>query len=153
MDEALGFYNSVSKEELIVGMESYSVIVMFISLIFQILILIFVAVAILLIFSLLLIKVETKAFEYGVMRLVGLTKLGFVAMVLTQAVMFVLPALVLAFAASFPIIHFMYSIALADDLGYMPAVAPTGWATFNALFLGLVIPIGSSIIPIRRGLA
>lgn len=64
-------------------MAPYSYAVLFIGLIFDILLIIFVVVAILLIYSLLLISVETKTFEFGVMRLVGLTKMGFVGMILT----------------------------------------------------------------------
>lgn len=56
---------------------------MFITLIFRILLVIFIIVAMLLVYSLLLISVETKSFEFGVMRLVGLTKAGFVGLVLT----------------------------------------------------------------------
>ena len=52
-------------------MESYSFAVLFIGLIFDILLLIFIAVSCLLIYSLLLISVETKAFETGVMRMVA----------------------------------------------------------------------------------
>ena len=44
---------------------------------------IFVVVACLLIYSLLLISVETKTFEIGVMRLIGLSKFGFVGMIFT----------------------------------------------------------------------
>jgi len=64
-------------------MQTYSYAVMFIGLIFDVLLIIFVAVSCLLIYSLLLISVETKTFEIGVMRLVGLTKGGFVGLVLT----------------------------------------------------------------------
>ena len=79
----LGFYNIVSSPWLLSGLESYSYIVMFIGLIFNVLLIIFVVVAILLVFSLLLIAVETKAFEFGIMRLVGLTRNGFIGMILT----------------------------------------------------------------------
>ena len=64
-------------------MQIYSFSVMFIGLIFNILLLIFVVVACLLIYSLLLISVETKTFEIGVMRLIGLSKFGFVGMIFT----------------------------------------------------------------------
>ena len=64
-------------------MQIYSFSVMFICLIFNILLLIFVVVACLLIYSLLLISVETKTFEIGVMRLIGLSKFGFVGMIFT----------------------------------------------------------------------
>ena len=56
---------------------------MFIGLIFDVLLLIFIVIACLLIYSLLLISVETKSFEIGVMRLVGLTKAGFIGMIMT----------------------------------------------------------------------
>ena len=64
-------------------MQKLSFAVLFIGLIFDILLIMFVIVAILLIYSLLMISVETKAFEIGVMRLVGLSKKGFVAMIFT----------------------------------------------------------------------
>ena len=86
---------------------------MFIGLIFNMLLLIFVVVACLLIYSLLLISVETKTFEIGVMRLVGLTKTGMVGMILTQAGMFVMPSILLAFGVSFPIMYFIYDKMLA----------------------------------------
>ena len=54
----------------------YNLAVMFIGLIFDVLLIIFVIVATLLVFSLLLISVESKTFENGVLRLVGLNKLG-----------------------------------------------------------------------------
>ena len=50
-------------------MQVFSYAVMFIGLIFDVLLLIFVTVSCLLIYSLLLISVETKTFEIGVMRL------------------------------------------------------------------------------------
>ena len=126
---------------------------MFIGLIFDILLLVFVVVAILLIFSLLLTSVETKAFEFGVMRLVGLTKLGFIAMILTQATIFVLPAVILAFMSSFPVVYLIQKNMLSESLGYMPSIIPTVKAVMNALALGIFIPLASSIMPIKRGLA
>ena len=152
MDEAIGFFNNFSYPELIEQLEIFDLSMMFIGLIFDVLIIIFIVVAILLVFSLLLISVESKAFELGVMRLVGLTKLGFISMVLTQAVMFVLPAIISAFTLSLPIIYFIYASLIGDSLGYMPSILPSGKATLNALFVGLVIPLASSIIPIRQGL-
>ena len=61
----------------------FSYAMMFISLIFAILLIIFATVATFLVFSLLLTSVESKTFEYGVMRLVGLTKTGMVGMIFT----------------------------------------------------------------------
>ena len=113
---------------------------------------IFVVVAILLIYSLLLISVETKTFEIGVMRLVGLTKGGFIAMVLTQASLFVLPAVILGFVVAFPTIYILYDSTFSDSLGYMPSIVPSAGAFARALIIGILIPLLSSIIPIRRAL-
>ena len=57
--------------------------ILFIGLIFDILLIMFIVVAVLLIYSLLMISVETKTHEIGIMRLVGLSKGGFVGMILT----------------------------------------------------------------------
>ena len=56
--------------------------ILFIGLIFDVLLLIFIVVSCLLIYSQLLISIETKTHEIGVMRLVGLTKFGFTGMIL-----------------------------------------------------------------------
>ena len=68
----------------------------------------FIMISVLLIYSLLMITIETKAFDNGVMRMVGLSSKGFIAMILTQAFMFVLPSLVLAFICSIPLLWFIY---------------------------------------------
>ena len=82
MDESLGFFNSYSYPELLNELKFFDLSVLFLGLIFDVLLIIFIVVAILLVFSLLLIQVESKTFELGVMRLVGLTRLGFISMVL-----------------------------------------------------------------------
>ena len=134
-------------------MEAYSYAVMFIGLIFSVLLLIFIVVSCLLIYSLLLISVETKTFEIGVMRLTGLTKCGFIGLVLTQAALFVIPSVILGFLFALPCIFAIYSMLFSDDLGFMPSIAPDGFATLQALALGILIPMISSIIPIKRALS
>ena len=79
-----------------------SLAVLFLGLIFSLVIVIFVAISILLIYSLLLTSVETKSYEIGIFRMVGLNKRGLIMMVLTQSILFVLPAVALAVLVSFP---------------------------------------------------
>ena len=134
-------------------MKTYTSAVLFIGLIFDVLLLIFTVIACLLIYSLLLISVETKTFEIGVMRMVGLTKAGFVGMIMTQAALFVLPSVILGFILSLPSIWLVYSFLFSDDIGLEPSIIP-GWsATIQALCIGILIPILSSIIPIQRALS
>lgn len=54
-------------------MKDLSTGVLFLGLVFDIIILLFVVISILLIYSLLMISVESKSFEMGVMRMVGLS--------------------------------------------------------------------------------
>ena len=74
-------------------------------------------------------------------------------MILTQAGMFVLPAVLSAFVVSFPMIYIIYTTMISDSLGYTPSVVPSLQATINALIIGIMIPFLSSIVPIRRGLS
>ena len=86
-----------------------------IGLIFNILIIMFVIISVLLIYSLLLITTETKTFEFGVMRLVGLSKAGFVTMIMLQAIFFVIPSVILAYIASVPSLYFLYKKLMSTD--------------------------------------
>ena len=78
----LGLFPVTSASELLSQMQVYSYGILFIGLVFNILLIIFVIISILLIYSLLMITTETKTFDTGVMRLLGLTSSGFVAMVM-----------------------------------------------------------------------
>ena len=151
--EDMGIFNINIQPSLLIYLKPWSYAVLFIGLVFDILLIVFVAVSTLLIYSLLLISVETKTFEIGVMRLVGLTKMGFVAMIFTQACMFVLPAVISGFIAFFPIIHMLYASLFKDDLGYMPSIVPSGSAVLLAFLIGILIPLFSSIVPIRTALS
>ena len=134
-------------------MSGLSYAVLFIGLIFDILLIMFIIVAILLIYSLLMISVETKTFEIGVMRLVGLSKSGFVAMIFTQAAMFVLPSVILGFVCALPCIFLIYDLLFTKDMGFSPSIIPRTNAMLQALLIGLLIPTFSAIIPVKRALA
>ena len=81
--EKIGLYPVTANCALLLGLRSYSIGILFIGLVFNILLIIFVIVSVLLIYSLLMITTETKTFDTGVMRMLGLTSKGFVGMVFT----------------------------------------------------------------------
>ena len=56
-----------------------------------------------------MISVETKTHEIGILRILGLTKIGLVGMILTQASIFVLPAAVFGFLVAYPVIYLLFS--------------------------------------------
>ena len=77
-------------------------------LLFGIIILLFVVISVLLIYSLLMISVETKTFDNAVLRLVGLSKANCIQMILIQSFLFVVPSILAGYVASIPALHFVY---------------------------------------------
>ena len=62
-----------------------------------------------------MITTETKTFDIGIMRLIGLSSSGFVAMIFTQAVMFVIPSILCAYICSFPTLLIIFNKMFKHD--------------------------------------
>ena len=152
--ETLGLYPLIGSNEILESMEVYNFAILFIGLVFSIVIILFVVISILLIYSLLMITTETKTFDIGIMRLIGLSSSGFVAMIFTQAIMFVIPSIICAYLCSFPSLYFIFMKAFKNDLAQGGlSIVPDWTATIEAFSVGLFIPLLSSIIPIQGALA
>ena len=80
--DSLGFFPVRMRMELLKRMELFSNAILMLGLIFDIIILLFIILSVLLIYSLLMISVESKTFEFGVMRMVGLSKAGIINMII-----------------------------------------------------------------------
>ena len=118
-----------------------------IGLLFGIIVVLFVAISVLLIYSLLLISVETKTWENGVLRMLGMGKWSCIGMIITQSIMFVLPSILCAYIASIPILKVVYGFMFKDDnIHVVPIPQPA--ATIQAVSLGFLIPLVGSIVPI-----
>jgi ABC-type antimicrobial peptide transport system permease subunit len=63
------------------NMQDASMAILLLSLVFNIILLVFIVISVLLIYSLLMIGVETKASETGIMRMIGTNKTGLIMMV------------------------------------------------------------------------
>lgn len=81
MVQRLGFYPVGSQMPVLKAMQKYNNAVLLIGLVFNVILLVFVVISVLLIYSLLMIGVETKASETGIMRMVGTNKAGLILMV------------------------------------------------------------------------
>ena len=68
----MGFFPFRMQLEVLTAMEVASFAILFLGLIFDLVVVLFIALSVVLIYSLLLISVESKTFEFGVMRMVGL---------------------------------------------------------------------------------
>ena len=115
--QAMGLYPVSTQTELLQEMALFSAAILIIGIIFNILIIMFIMISILLIYSLLMITTETKTFDIGIMRLLGLNSRGFVAMILTQAVLFVIPSIILAYACSYPALYFIFMKLFNNEMG------------------------------------
>jgi ABC-type antimicrobial peptide transport system permease subunit len=103
-------------------MELFNYSVLLLGLVFNIILLVFIVISVLLIYSLLMIGVETKTGETGIMRMMGTNKKGLVSMVAIQSAMFVFPAILAAFALCFPHIGVCYTQIFQEKLteGFEP---------------------------------
>ena len=151
--EKLGTYVPLGAYEVLKEMQIFSYGILMIGLIFDIMLIMFVMISVLLIYSLLMINIETKTFEIGVMRLAGLSKGGFVAMIFVQSVMFVLPSLIAALICVVPALWAIFSKLQGGKVPFNADVLPSWVSLMEGLFVGLVIPAISAIIPIKRALS
>mgnify|MGYP003943833633 CR=1 FL=1 len=106
-------------------MQVLSNAILILGLIFDIIILLFIILSVLLIYSLLMISVETKTFEFGVMRMVGLSKSGIIQMIILQSFMFVIPSVLFGFALSMPALSILYSNLFTEDMGVETNPSPS----------------------------
>ena len=131
-------------------MQLLSLGILALGLIFDIVIILFIIVSILLIYSLLMISIEEKTFDSGIMRLIGLSKQGYVASILFQAVMFVIPSITCGYLASYPALYYLDKLLQKGESAEI--VVPSAASTIEAIALGLLIPFFAAIIPIRVAL-
>lgn len=89
---------------------------LFLGLIFDIIILLFTILSILLFYSLLMISVENKTFEFGIMRMVGLSKIGIINVIVLQSFMFIMPSLIFSFVCAIPSLGILYSYIFDEDV-------------------------------------
>lgn len=80
--DRLGFFPFHIDMPVLAVMEGFSNAILMLGLIFDMIILLFMVVSVLLIYSLLMISIEAKTFEFGVMRMTGLSKSGIVMMIM-----------------------------------------------------------------------
>jgi len=62
-------------------METINTLILLVDLVFNIILLVFIGISILLIYSLLMIGVETKSMQTGIIRIVGVSKKGVASMI------------------------------------------------------------------------
>lgn len=134
------------------GVHSYVYFNLFLGLIVNVIIVILLLLSILLIYSLLMINVETRKFEMGVLRLLGTWRSGIIQLLLFQAFSYSLPSwvfgLIVAYGGTFIVVKIFQNltgISISTGLSVDAILLATG--------LGIFIPIVASFFPIREALS
>lgn len=148
-----GFHAFTAQALVLEEMQKYNMAILFFSLIFNIVILIFIVISVMLIYSLLMIGIETKTMETGIMRMVGVSKRGLVQMIFVQSFMFVTPALILAVGACFPLLAICFTFIFQEILTGAFAPIPSYGSLILGLTVGIFIPLLSSILPVLKVLS
>ena len=106
------------------------------------------SISVLLVYSLLMFSVESKSFDLGVMRMVGLSKNNVMVLIIVQSFMFVIPSIICGFSVSLIILRVAKHFA-ENNLHIDFEAIPTLASCLQALVLSTTIPLISSIMPIQ----
>lgn len=123
--EDLGFYNIHTDMPLLVDMSLFSYAVLLLGIVFDVIIILLIAISVLLIFSLLMVSVETKTFDQGVLRMVGINQNDCVSIIFYQSIVFVLPSLIIAYVISIPANYSIYKVLFNEEMGIQVHIIPT----------------------------
>jgi len=106
----------------------------------------------LLIYSLQLADVESKTYEYGMLRALGMKHRTLVQILCSKAMMFAIPGILLGW-----MIAFVANVPLAITIGSFARVSPIYTFVTDpllaSLVVGLVMPLIANIVPISRALS
>lgn len=147
-EDALGYYPVTIEAMILQDFKVAHLSVTFLGLVFNLVMLLLFTISVLLIYSLLMLSVENKSFDLGVMRMVGLSKTNVIALVVMQSFTFVVPSIIAGFSISLVLLRgakFYSETYLQMDFESVPSL----FSCLQALFLSTMIPLISSIMPIR----
>lgn len=104
-----------------------------------------------LIYSLLMISIETRTFELGIHRMVGMSRFSVIEMLLSQACSYSLPAWVVGLIFAQIVVRILLNIIEANvQVPITKFLTPDSIGL--ATGLGLLIPLIAAVVPIRNAL-
>lgn len=132
-------------------LQLYSYFSLFLNLILNIIIITMLALSILLVYSLLMVNVETKTFEMGMFRMLGSSRIHIVQLLIFQGLFFSVPAILLGL-----LFAQLVAVPITSYMAVTTGVAIAPWLTATAVSvsvtIGLLIPIIGAVLPIRAAL-
>lgn len=110
-EDSLGYFPINLDAFILQDFKLLEISVTFLQLVFNLVMLLLCAISVLLVYSLLMFSVESKSFDLGVMRMVGLSKKNVIWLIVYQGFMFVVPSIICGFTVSIVFLqvakHFM----------------------------------------------
>ncbi|KAA6390565.1 MAG: putative DUF214 family protein [Streblomastix strix] len=126
------------------------------SMLFQmiaiLIIVLLVLISILLIYSLLMISVDTRTFELGILRMVGMNRIGVFGVLLTQALLYSIPGIIIGI-----ILALLINILVMSVIENLSSVPLSRMMPALSIIISILVSLGISIIasifPIRTALS
>eukprot|EP00002_Diphylleia_rotans_P029058 TRINITY_DN5889_c0_g1_i2.p1 TRINITY_DN5889_c0_g1~~TRINITY_DN5889_c0_g1_i2.p1 ORF type:complete len:1017 (-),score=172.30 TRINITY_DN5889_c0_g1_i2:111-3161(-) len=148
----LGFPNLEVDAELLADIQLLQFFSLFLGLLINLIVFILCILSVMLIYSLMMVSVETRTFEMGIMRMIGMTKLGVIEIIVVHALVYAIPSWIVGL-----LFGLLINTAIASVFKSFTGIpvpnaleaGPVGIATF----LGLFIPLAASILPMQSALA
>lgn len=147
----IGFTEVETQLPVLAALSSTQYFSAFLNLIFSMVVILLCALSCFLICSLLMVSVETKTFELGIFRMIGMSKWGVMSLLAIQALSYSLPAWVIGLVTAQGLWVYLRKL-LAASMGIDVGVMLAANAVVLATALGVLVPLLASIIPIRRAL-
>jgi ABC-type antimicrobial peptide transport system permease subunit len=88
---AIGFDQIWTYYPIVQFMDDYNIFTLFFSLLINLIITILSILSIILIYSLLMINVENRTFELGILRMIGMQRFGLITLILTMSFSYSIP--------------------------------------------------------------
>lgn len=120
----------------------------FLSIILNIIIICLFGLSVLLIFSLLQISIETRIYEFGILRIIGSTKSNLIILILTQCLTFSIPSFALAYFVHIYILDLIQNLLSSVTETNLQLKQEFG-SIFYALIMTNLVPLVAAFYPIK----
>jgi len=149
---SLGFHIVRPYQPVLDQLAVFSIVAVFLQLVFTVIIFTLMYLCVILLYSLLVAQVETRTFEMGVMRMVGLRRPQLLLLILYQALAYALPSYLPGLLTAQ-----LAAWILSRNFQASTGVAISSWLSPTSLalsaFFGLLIPLLAAILPIVGALS
>lgn len=102
-------------------------------------------------YNFLLVTLDTKLFEYSILRALGLNNWGLINLFLVQCLLYAVPAIITGLTLSIAGLYIV-NIILHSQLNSYISNYPSSKSIIYSIFVGIIIPIISAFLPIRNTL-